>query len=216
MIDDNFTINIEPYLEKIKEIPQIINDKEYNIPVFLVKENELVEAIIKKVAQGTYLAQKYNIEPTVITYFIKVFNKYNTFPVDRLNTLVQLILKYKDLGIPLLLHPTLVSSTKERILRIYIDEIITNYNIVLAILRNLFKSDISHYWVLYDKENFYVREFTLEGYLTVNNEEFVYEALYPIEMNFIDYLIKQNMREPRNIIINKDNKQDKYLISWEY
>jgi len=216
IIDNNFTINIEPYLEKIKEIPCIFNNKEYKLPVFLVRENELVEAIIKKIAQGTYLAQKYNLNPMDITYSIKIFNKYNDFPVDRLNTLIQLILKYKEVGINLLLHPVLIPPGRYRILNTCLSDIITNYDIVLQILRTLLKFDISYYSILYDNEYLYIREVMLEGYLEIDDIEVLYETLYPIEINFIDYLIKQNMKEPKNISINKDEKEGKYLISWEY
>jgi hypothetical protein len=215
-IDEHFTVDIEPHLEKIKEIEYIVKDKTYKVPVYLVKENELVNAIIKTVAKCTNLYIKYNCDPADITYFIKVFDKYNGFPVDRLNTLVQLMLKYKDLGFTLLLYPVL-DPQKERILYTCINEITTNYGIVLEILRNLFKSNISYYSILYDKEYFYIREFILEGYLRIDNKDFfLYEALYPVEIDFINYIIKQNLKEPKNIAITKDKEQDKYLISWEY
>jgi len=204
-------INIEPYLSVIKEI----RFDEYNIPVYLIDTNKLVNAIITKVAQTTALCTKYNHNPTRSTCFIKVFDTLNDYSIESLNSIVQRLLKFKDLGMNLLLYPVIIKKdeTEHELVKWYIDPYIANHELIYKIISKLV-SEIAYCQLSLDDEYIYIHHIYIDGNKVVNDTEIKYESLYPIEIKFIDYLIKQGMKEPKNINIVQN--KDKYLISWEY
>lgn len=211
-IDSNFTINIEPYISVIKEIKV----DEYSIPVYVVDVNKLVNAIITKVAQVTALCTQYNYSPTMITYFIRVFETINEYSIDTLNMYVERLLKYKDLGLIPLLYPTRIVKNNDiyETVKYPVEIYVNNARLVLAIITKLVKSDIPDYLFKFDDEYIYVYSLVIDGIKKTDKADIYYKLLYPIEIRFIDYLIKQGMKEPKNISITQDN--GKYLISWEY
>ena len=211
-IDSNFTIDIEPYISVIKEIKV----DEYSIPVYVVDINRLINAIITKVAQTTALCTQYNYSPTMITYFIQVFETISEYSVDTLNVYVERLLKYKDLGLIPLLYPTKIVRDNDiyETLKYPAEIYINNARLVLAIITKLVKSDIPDYLFKLDDEYIYIHSLFIDGIKKIDKADIHYKLLYPIEISFIDYLIKQDMKEPKNISIKEDN--GKYLISWEY
>ena len=212
IIDSNFVIDIEPYLTVIKEIKV----DESSIPVYVVDVNKLVNAIITKIAKTTALCTKYNYNPARIRYFIKVFNTLSDYDVETLNLNVQKLLKYKDLGMNLLLYPVVVKKGvgEHSLVRWYLDQYMANDGLIYGIIGKLVESAIAYYWLKIDDEFIYLHHVQIDGDKEVNDLVIHYETLYPIEINFINYLIKQDMKEPKNISIKEDN--GKYLISWEY
>jgi hypothetical protein len=212
VLDSNFVIDIEPYLTVIKEIKA----DEYSVPVYLVDVNKLVDTIVRKIAQTTALCTKYNYNPTMITYFIQVFETINEYSIDTLNVYVERLLKYKDLGLIPLLYPTKIVRDNDiyETLKYPAEIYINNARLVLTIITKLVKSDIPDYLFKLDDEYIYIHSLFIDGIKKTDKADIHYKLLYPIEIKFIDYLIKQGMKEPKNISIKEDN--GKYLISWEY
>jgi hypothetical protein len=212
VLDSNFMIDLEPYLSVVKEIKV----DEYSIPVYLVDVNKLINAIITKVAQTTALCTKYKHNPARMRYFIKVFNALNDYSIEALNSTIQKLLKYKDLGLNLLLYPIVVKkdNTEYALVKWYLNQYMFNDELIYRIIGTLVESEIAYYSFRIDDEYIYFHGVQIDGNKVVNGTEIKYESLYPIEIKFIDYLIKQGMKEPKNISIKEDN--GKYLISWEY
>ena len=242
-VDELFTIKIDKELSKLRDLEFEYKGIKFSAPIYLLLTEEFINTVISKIAEITSTSQKFNCNPMDSIIIIQLFEHKEKYEIDSLNKVCNSMLKYKELGLIPVVYPYTIEIECEyydednALRKLYdsiqpikrISDVFYNYRILTQIIRYIVKNEfITSYHLFTDENEIFLQEPYIEGYnllqfTNLNNVKVKelkvkvkYTTFYTIDIDYINYLIYQNMKKPKNVIINKDTDTGKYIFSWEY